>query len=123
MKPLFELLDSLEPCAQWSNDCQGKKDYDGRLLSISTRYWPATPTVPNEFNPASGKWTAAPYGEKPSATASIAVNHGKPDQYGYGDYTTLCEQKFEADTEGEVKALVEAWVKAECNRILHLIVP
>lgn len=123
MKPIHKLLDELEPCAMWSNDCQGKKDFDGRLLSISTRYWPASPSAPNEFNTATGKWTTAPYGAKPSAAASIVINHGAPDQYGFGDYATLCEQKFEADTEQEVKALVEAWVKAECNRILHLVAP
>ena len=28
--------------ARWTDDCQGKKDFDGRLLSYSTRYWPAS---------------------------------------------------------------------------------
>lgn len=27
--------------AKWTPDCQGKKDYDGQILSISTRYWPS----------------------------------------------------------------------------------
>jgi hypothetical protein len=27
--------------AKWTNDCGGKKDYDGDILSVSTRYWPA----------------------------------------------------------------------------------
>ena len=26
--------------AKWTNDCQGKKDYDGPILEVSTRYWP-----------------------------------------------------------------------------------
>ncbi len=26
--------------AKWTNDCQGKKDYDGSIVRITTRYWP-----------------------------------------------------------------------------------
>lgn len=26
--------------ATWEDDCQGKKDYDAELVSLSTRYWP-----------------------------------------------------------------------------------
>ena len=26
--------------AKWTDDCQGKKDYDGKILCLSTRYWP-----------------------------------------------------------------------------------
>jgi hypothetical protein len=25
---------------KWRNDCQGKKDYDGRIVHVSSRYWP-----------------------------------------------------------------------------------
>ena len=30
----------MQPYAMWTDDCQGKKDYDGNMVSISTRYWP-----------------------------------------------------------------------------------
>jgi hypothetical protein len=30
----------LRLAAQWTDDCFGKKDYDGDILSVSTRYWP-----------------------------------------------------------------------------------
>ena len=28
--------------AEWTDDCQGKKDYDGDVLAITTRCWPAS---------------------------------------------------------------------------------
>lgn len=112
------LLNGFEPCAEWSNNCQGKKDYDGRLLSISTRYWPASPTSLNAYDTKTGKWSEVPYGGTPSASAAIHINFGEPDQYGYGDYATLVEKEFSAPTEAEVKALVEAWVKETCETIL-----
>lgn len=26
--------------ARWTDDCQGKKDFDGTIIDISSRYWP-----------------------------------------------------------------------------------
>jgi hypothetical protein len=95
----------LEPCADWRPDCQGKWDYDGRLFSISSRYWPAS------------RWT-----DKHSATASIVLNHGKPNKYGFGDQIKLAEHEFEGDTEAEVKAQVEEWVKDICTRAFRLAI-
>jgi hypothetical protein len=93
------------PCASWTDDCQGKKDYDGRLVSISTRYWPGS-------RYADGK---------PRANASIVLNHGKPDKYGYGDYTVLREQEFSGDSETDTKHHVEVWVKAQFDDIACLL--
>ena len=112
--------DRIEPCAMWTDDCQGKKDYDGRLLSISTRYWPeggGAMTV----DTATGVIGNLPYGPKPSAVASIDFNFGKPDTYGFGDYVTWKEQRFEADTEAEVKAQVEAWVREKVEEVRVLL--
>jgi hypothetical protein len=93
------------PCAQWTDDCQGKKNYDGRLLSISTSYRPAELSKDN----------------RPSARSSIHLDHGKPDSYGYGYYLNVAEQEFVADTEAEVKAAVEVWVQAQFDRIVRLL--
>lgn len=93
------------PCARWTDDCQGKKDYDGRLLSISTRYWPGSYRSDG----------------RPSANAALVINHGEPDEYGYGDYTVWREQEFSADTETEVKALVEAWVAEQFQDVQRLL--
>lgn len=92
------------PCAKWTDDCQGKKDYDGRLLSISTRYWPTG------------------YSAQPSAHTAIHINWGEPDQYGYGDYTVLRSAEFTAQTEDEVKTLVEAWVKEQMTNIVKKLI-
>ena len=91
------------PCARWTSDCNGKQDYDGRMLSISTRYWPA--------------WKSSD--RRPSAHAAIHVNHGRPDpDDDWGDYTVLFDQEFSAATESEVKVLVEAWVAEQFAYIL-----
>jgi len=26
---------------KWTNDCQGKKDFDGPIVTLSSRYWPS----------------------------------------------------------------------------------
>lgn len=115
-------MDMIEPCAAWSDDCQGKKDYDGRLLSISTRYWPG-PSGGGcmTFDTSTGQIGTAAYGPKPRANAAIVINHGAPDQNGCGDYTELCEAEFSGDTEAEVKAKVEAWVKEKANAIVAVL--
>jgi hypothetical protein len=79
---------TLKPCAEWKNDCQGKKDFDGPILSVSTRYWPGP--------------------GRPSATTSIYLNIGPPG--ADVDDIIWRQRDFEADTEAEVKAAVESWV-------------
>jgi len=111
-------IESLEPCAAWTPDCQGKQDYDGRVISISTRYWPGPSGGGSMvFDTATGAFSTVPYGARPSAKAAIVLNHGEPDQYGYGDSVELASQDFEAETEGEVKRLVEEWVREKVRAI------
>jgi hypothetical protein len=93
------------PAARWTNDCQGKKDYDGRLLDISTRYWPGNYRQDG----------------RPSAKAAIHINHGEPDETGNADYTTWREADFTGDTEQDVKRQVEEWVAAQFAEVLRLI--
>lgn len=109
------------PCAAWTDDCQGKKDYDGRLLDISTRYWPGPGGGSMTFDTGTREFGTLPYGPKPSAKSSILLRHGEPDKYGYGDYLVWREQKFEADTEAEVKFHVEAWVALQMAEIVTLL--
>lgn len=98
------------PCAKWTPDCQGKWDYDGPLISISCRYWPR----------GGGFWVFGG-GQLPeilpSAVASIHLNHGTPDENDDSDYSELAKQEFEADTEAEVKAQVEAWVAEKVQQV------
>lgn len=114
----------MTPSATWTDDCQGKKDYDGPLLSICTRYWPsaqeqAAGNHVNLLTPA-GNWVSHPYESsgRPSATASIILNHGDPELQAY---TTWREQDFVADTQEEVKRQVEEWVQEQFNTICWLL--
>ena len=115
--------EQLTPCAKWTNDCQGKKDYDGRLISISARYWPAGGGmhIYDTAHPELGLHESVDTTIKPSANASIVLNFGEPDEYGYGDYMDLCEQEFTADTEAEVKAQVEKWAQDKFDKIRELL--
>lgn len=105
--------------AEWTNDCQGKKDYDGEILSISTRYWPRGGGfwVMNNEGPGrvSIQENDARPEIKPSAHSSLIVRHD-------GDnYSTLAEAEFEADTEGEVKAAVEAWAQVMMDKAVEAL--
>lgn len=112
----------MTPCAKWTGDCQGKQDYDGRLLSISCRYWPGEGDGgSNVFDTSTMKWTTVWYGKKPSAVASISLNFGEPDECGYGNYLEWREESFEANTEAEVKVLVETWVQERMDEVLGLL--
>jgi hypothetical protein len=117
---MIEPLKPLTPCAKWKNDCQGKKDYDGRLLSISARYWPAGGGF-HVFDGSDFRLSTHP-DIKPSAAASIVLNYGEPDENGYGDSLTITRQYFEADTEAEVKSQVEAWGRARFDEIGGMLV-
>jgi hypothetical protein len=92
----------IEPCARWTPDCQGKQDYDGRLLSISTRAWPP------HYSPGR-QWTAH---------AAIVINHGEPNEAGYADYTVWRERDFSAPTEAALKFAVEEWVQEQMIEVL-----
>jgi hypothetical protein len=97
---------------EWTDDCQGKKDYDGSIVRLSTRYWPRGGgfAVFDTAEPEKGFRTNALPHMKPSAHASIVLDTEDSDE------CTLAEKDFEADTEEEVKAAVEQWaaIQYEC---------
>lgn len=113
-------IEEMQPCAKWTDDCQGKKDYDGRLVSISTRYWPR-----------GGGFLVIDKGRieedkdrphiKPSAKSSIVVNFGEPDDHGFADSLTLIEAEFSGNTEAEVKGKVEDWVRSIFREIVGIL--
>ena len=74
----------------WTPDCQGKWDYDADLVKLSTRYWPENYSRDN----------------RPSAKASIMMQE-----------ETIFEKEFSADTEADVKALVEQWAQQKFDEI------
>lgn len=97
---------------KWTNDCQGKKDYDGEFVSVSTRYWPqgggvwavhhvlGEPVVIDE-NPAPG--------EPPSAHSTIYVGE-----------SIWQEKEFEATTPEEVFRAVEEWVNEQFRAVAEM---
>jgi len=120
-------FEELKPYAGWTNDCQGKQDFDGPIISISTRYWPGPEggggmlvhTHPNKLPEIS----TVPYGSKPSAHSAIILRLGPPKTNdGGGDYLIWKERGFEADTEAQVKAAsVEQWCQEQIREIVSLL--
>lgn len=102
--------------AEWTDDCQGKKDYDGNILSISTRYWPANGGfhIFDRDHPELGFRPNEIMG-KPSAKSSLVIN------YGEEDYFTLAKAEFEADTEEAVKAAVEEWAQGQMDKAVAVL--
>lgn len=97
-KVMFEL--------EWTPDCQGKQDYDGSLVRVSTRYWPRGGGFSVLKDGVFA--TNADQSIRPSAHSTIYL----------GETTKLTEREFEGDTEADVKQQVEKWVSAECDRIV-----
>jgi hypothetical protein len=89
----------LKLSATWRDDCQGKKDYDAPVLSISTRYWPSSYQKNGKI----------------SASSALVLNHGDDD------YMDLLKREFEGDTEEEVKKQVEEWAQNTFELIISLI--
>lgn len=104
--------------AEWTDDCQGKKDYDGPILSLSTRYWPAGGgfgfIVTNQNGRVDINHNPVPH-MKPSASSSLQLD------YGEDDYLDLITKEFEGDTEADVKAQVETWAQEQMDRVVAML--
>jgi hypothetical protein len=115
------MTETLRLQAEWTDDCQGKKDYDGDILSISTRYWPRGGGFFVLRNAGDGvafeENDARPY-IKPSATSSLMLTYHKD---GGGDYVDLTEQSFEGETFEEVAAQVEVWAQEQMDRAVRAL--
>lgn len=113
------------PYAMWTDDCQGKKDFDGPIISLSTRYWPGPEGGGSMMvSNVAGKVTIGtlPYGPRPSAHALIHLNIGpREDDDGGGGYLIWREKSFEADTEAAIKVEVEVWAKEQMKAIIALL--
>jgi len=104
--------------SEWTDDCQGKKDYDGRILSISSRYYPR----------GGGFWLV----NRNSGGVTIEENEARPEikphahssllvWTGDGDYAVLADKEFEAETEGEVKTMVEKWASEQYEKAVEIL--
>jgi hypothetical protein len=111
------------PRAVWTQDCQGKQDFDGPLFSISSRYYPGPSgggfmSVSNS-GIGGAKIETIPYDSQPSAVSTIHLRLGPVENHdGGGDYYVWKRAEFTAPTEAEVKAQVEAWVTERMAEIV-----
>jgi len=97
--------------AEWRDDCSGKKDYDGHILSISTRYWPAGGGFLLVDNRPQGVVIQEGVcGIMPSAGSSLIIRGN--------DETSICltKQEFEGDTFAEIAVQVEAWAQEQMDK-------
>jgi len=96
---------------EWTNDCQGKQDFDGEILTLSSRYWPQGGGY-WAFDQATGKEASNEDRPEilPSATSSILL---------LGE--EIASQDFKANTEAEVKAQVEAWARGQIERVIRIM--
>lgn len=100
--------------AEWKDDCQGKKNYDADIIFLSTRYWPRGGGF-WVFNAETGQRKNPNMNIKPSAKSSIVIA-GRD-----GEGITVCEREFKAETEEEVKRMVEDFAAAEYKKITAAI--
>lgn len=103
--------------AEWTDDCQGKKDYDGELVSISTRYWPrgggyfAVKNYPGQ--PIQTEQNEDRPEIKPSAHSAILLQSKDEEDF------TLIEKAFEAETQEEVQRQVEEWTQEQYHMLVR----
>jgi len=114
-------MDKILLNATWTDDCQGKKNYDGEILSISTRYWPAggSAHVFDTARPDRGFQPQSVYTPdiKPSAKSTLLLTvKGHP----LGGIE-LASQDFEGETFEDVKQQVEAWAQEQMSRAADLL--
>jgi hypothetical protein len=118
-------IETLTPTTKWTPDCQGKWDYDGRVVVVSTRYWPRCGGfhILNTAEMEKGLHPSTDSTIKPSADAAIHLEYGDgADDNGLNAaYITLIQKEFEGETEAEVKAQVEVWVKEQFDAIAKLL--
>lgn len=104
--------------AEWTDDCNGKKDYDGPIVEVSTRYWPRGGSFMlfDKSQPELGMQGSETRPDiKPSARSSILLRHGEINS------VMLATKSFEAETEDEVLAQVENWVQEQYDVLVQIL--
>lgn len=119
---MSETSETLLLAAKWTDDCQGKKDYDGRILSISTRYWPRGggfhlfdsrhPELGLQNNETRPRI-------KPSATSSLVIWY--LDENGCQDSLDIVSAEFKGETFEEINPQVEAWAQKQMDRAVSIL--
>lgn len=103
----------------WTDDCCGKKDYDGDIVAVSTRYWPRGGSA-MVLNTSNGQGLQKfDDGSKPSATCSIMLLNGYRHHNDETEY--LLKKNFEGESFEEVAAKVEAWAQEQMYRVVKAL--
>lgn len=106
------MSNELKPNCEWKDDCCGKKDYDGQIISISTRYWPrggGAIIVDSRVGVLPADATI-----RPSATSSLILDFkGTNDE----DYIKIATADFEGETFEEIAAQVEKWTQEQFDKM------
>lgn len=103
----------------WTDDCCGKKDYDGDIVAVSTRYWPRGGSVMVLDTSTRQGLQKFDDGSKPSATSSIMLSNGYCQ---HNDETEdLISKAFEGETFEDVAAQVETWAQEQMNRVVKAL--
>ncbi len=115
---------SITPCvvARWTDDCQGKKDFDGSVVELSTRYWPGANsgygvTLLSMAHNGHVREELVPHGSRHHAHTSICLVRGTG-----GDLLTLAGEHFFGDSFDEVKLAVEAWAQRMVARVWRTVI-
>jgi len=93
----------------WTNDCGGKKNYDGPLVSVSSRFWPQGGGF-LIFNNGQFEDNETRPHIKPSANSTIYIGEKE-----------VVSMDFEAETEKEVMDSVESWVQEQFEKIVSTL--
>jgi hypothetical protein len=104
----------------WTDDCQGKKDFDGDILRISTRYWPLGGGmyiyIPDDPR---GLHRSDDPSIRPSAHSTIILSY--EDDAGKQVDLDLIDQAFEGSSFDDVRGQVETWASAQLVRIASVL--
>src|SRR5688572_23501419 len=103
--------------AEWTDDAQGKKDYDAELVGVTTRYWPRGGGI--SILDGSGFHTNARQDIKPSAKSEIYIRAKEAEDFT--EMIPLVSKEFEGETFEKVAAQVEAWVQEQMNRVTKAV--
>jgi hypothetical protein len=108
--------EKLDAC--WTDDCSGKKDYDGRVISVSTRYWPRGGSAYVNDEKGFRKFDD---GSKPSARSEVHIDFAEHTGDGGENWSTVAGKDFEGETFEEVAAQVEAWAQSVYERVVNAV--
>ena len=112
----------MKTTAKWTDDCCGKKDFDGEMLTVSSRYWPkgGSGMMFDTSNPTEGL-RSYDDGSPCSANSKILFHYTKEN--GDQDYVVVAEtgDYVTGASLEEVQAKIETWVQKTTDRILRAL--